>query len=91
MNFLRSYEVWIFLILVPITSWFFMKGIDTGAIPMGMFSHGRFVLLALLLIAVVGLSRGASGILELVRPLLNWNVPFKWYIFCALWSGFHEH
>ncbi|RXJ49667.1 hypothetical protein [Gelidibacter gilvus] len=80
-EFIRKYELWIFLVLAPIFNTVLVLVTSSGLIPQFVYTHGRFYFLLLLLIIIVKYNRGYSGIIEMFRPILNWRVKPKWYLF----------
>lgn len=85
-NFIKTYEIWIFLVLAPILNTF-ITYINSKEIIKGfVYTHGRFYALMFLLICIVKFTKGTSGIKELFKPMLNWKINIKWYLFSLLFS-----
>ena len=87
LRFIRAYEIWIFLFFAPITSAVFVIGVKLHVIPGRLYMHGRFFLLLLLLIGLIKLTRGNSGIKELFKPMMIWKVPLRWYAFAFFFAS----
>ena len=85
-DFIKKYEIWIFLVLAPLLNTFITyinsKEIITGFV----YTHGRFYALMLLLICVVKIAKGTEGIKEVFNPMLNWKINPKWYLFSLFFS-----
>lgn len=86
-NFIKKYEIWIFLLLAPISCAVFVYGVHLHLIPGRLYLHGRFFLLLFLLMAMVKFTRGNSGLKELFAPMLIWKVPIKWYFFSLCFAA----
>lgn len=86
-NFMRTYEIWIFLLFAPITNAVFVYGIHLHLIPGRLYIHGRFFLLLFLLMGMVKFTRGNSGLKDLFRPMMIWKVPFRWYVFSFFFAS----
>ena len=84
MSLMRKYEVWVFLGLIVVVNGVFVSGIAFEILPKGLYQYGRFVLLAGVLGSVVILARGGAGIVDLLRPMLEWRRPLRWYVFAIL-------
>ncbi|MDN3492161.1 hypothetical protein [Winogradskyella bathintestinalis] len=85
-DFLKKYEVWIFLILAPISSAIFVYISSLGYFSESLYNHGRFFLLLAILVGLVKVTRGNKGLVEMLKPMLNWKVSPTWYLFCALFA-----
>lgn len=86
-SFLKTYEIWIFFAAIVIANAIFVAALKLDILPMGLYGHGRFLLLAGVLCAIVVLLRGMGGIVELLRPMLNWRVSPIWYLVAILWGA----
>lgn len=86
MSLLRKYEVWWFLGLIIVANTLFMTGIHFETLPQRLYSNGRFALLAGLLGGIVLAARGWPGIVDLLRPMLQWRRSLGWYGFAFLWN-----
>lgn len=84
---LQRWEVWIFLFGIVIVNASFVSGIAFEVLPKNLYSMGRFLLLGAFLFAVVFLSRGVGGLLELVKPMLVWRVSPLWYLLAIVWAA----
>ena len=84
MSLMRKYEVWVFLGLIVVANGVFVSGIAFEILPKGLYQYGRFALLAGVLCSVVILARGGAGIVDLLRPMLEWRRPLRWYVFAIL-------
>lgn len=86
MSALRKYEVWVFLVMIVVVNGLFVSGIGLEILPKGLYQNGRFVLLGGLLAGIVIMARGWTGIVDLLRPMLEWRRPVYWYAFVLLWN-----
>lgn len=86
MSLLRKYEVWVFLGLIVVINGLFVSGIAFEILPKSLYQYGRFALLAGVLGGIVILARGWAGIVDLLRPMLEWRRPLGWYLFAILWN-----
>ncbi|WP_304200538.1 hypothetical protein [Flavobacterium alvei] len=86
-NFIKTYEIWIFLLFAPITSAIFVYGVHLHLIPGRLYLHGRFFVLLFLLIGMVKLTRGNAGLKDLFKPMLIWKVPLRWYLFAFFFAS----
>ncbi len=84
--FLQKHEVWVFLCLIVVAQTIFVMLVANEFVPERNYRLGRFYLLAGLLSVILLLSRGISGILEVLRPLFNFNVPWFWFPLALLWA-----
>jgi membrane protease YdiL (CAAX protease family) len=74
-----------FFLITLVLSWWPWPLYATGHLPVPIASFGPF--LAALL--VLGLTQGRSGIRALVRSMLRWRVPVRWWLaFVAVPVGF---
>jgi len=85
-SFIRKYEIWVFLFFAPISNAVFVYGIKLHLIPGRLYIYGRFFLLLFLLMAMVKFSRGNSGLKELFKPMFNWKIPLRWYVFALCFA-----
>lgn len=83
---LRKYEVWVFLVTIILVNGLFVSGIGLEILPKGLYQNGRFALLAGVLGGIVIVVRGWAGIADLLRPMLEWRRPVRWYAFALLWN-----
>lgn len=86
-SFIRTHDIGIFLFFAPIISAVFVLGVKLHLIPGRLYLHGRFFLLLFLLIGIIKLTRGNSGIKDLFKPMLIWKIPFRWYAFAFLFAS----
>jgi hypothetical protein len=86
MSLLRKYEVWWFLGLIVVVNAVFVSGIGFDILPDNLYQLGRFALLASILCGVVIIARGKEGIVDLLRPMLEWRRSPKWYLFAFLYN-----
>ena len=86
-NFIKTYEIWVFLLLAPITSAVFVYGVKLHIIPGRLYMHGRFFLLLFLLIGLIKFTRGNSGLKDLFKPMMIWKVPLRWYAFAFFFAS----
>ena len=87
MTLLRAYEPWIFFAVILSANAACVAAIQAGLMPAGPFSTGRFLILGACLFAVVLLSRGVTGLADLLKPLTVWRVRPGWILFALLWGG----
>lgn len=87
-NFIKSYEVWIFLICAPLTSAMFVYGRYLHIVPGRLYIHGRFFLLLFLLMALVKFNSGNNGLKNIFSPMLKWKIPLKWLLFSFFFASF---
>jgi hypothetical protein len=81
-EFIKKYEIWIFLVLGPFSNLFFVKARIEGLISSSVYNTGRFCILLFILICILKYTRGNKGIKDLFKPMLNWKVHPKWYLLC---------
>ncbi|MGJ8593053.1 MAG: hypothetical protein ACSHXF_10915 [Aquaticitalea sp.] len=85
-DFVKTYEIWIFLILSPIINTLVVYANIEGLISGALYTHGRFYVMLLLLMGIVKYTRGVEGIKDMFRPMTNWKVHPKWYLFGFLFA-----
>lgn len=85
-DFLRKNEIWIFLALGPIVSALFVYARTLGLFPHTVYTNGRFCVLLLFLVILVKYTRGNKGVKDIFKPMLNWKVHPKWYLFSILFA-----
>ena len=85
-DFIKKYEIWVFLVLAPIVNTIVVYIRTQDIIPENVYNHGRFAILLLLLIAIVKYTRGNEGIKDMFRPMLNWKISSKWYILSLVFA-----
>jgi len=83
-QFVKKYEVWIFLVLGPFINLFFVNARVHGLMPSYIYNTGRFCVLLVLLIIILKFTRGNEGIKKLFEPMSNWKVHPKWYFLCLI-------
>jgi len=83
-EFIKKYEIWVFLMLGPILNICFVKGRIEGIIPSYLYNTGRFCVLLVLLVIILKITRGNKGIINLFKPMLNWKISFKWYLLALI-------
>lgn len=86
-DFIKKYEVWVFLILAPIANGIFVYGIDANIIPGRLYLRGRFFLLLFLLVSIIWYTQGKEGIKDIFKPMLNWKIPLKWWFFAFIFAS----
>jgi membrane protease YdiL (CAAX protease family) len=87
MDFVRRYEIWVFLVAIVVVNAIFVGAIDAGILPAGLYGFGRFLLLGGVLFALVFFLRGVEGMVELLRPMLKWRVAPAWYLVAIVWGA----
>lgn len=85
-EFIKRYEIWIFLVLAPIANLVMTYANNLEIIKGFVYTHGRFYVLLSLLVGIILFTRGISGVKDLFRPILNWKINPKWYVFSLLFS-----
>ncbi len=80
-EFLKKYEIWVFLAIGPITNALFVYARAQGLVPQYLYNTGRFSVLLVVLLLLVMYTRGNAGIKDIFKPMFNWRVSTKWYIF----------
>lgn len=85
-NFIKKYEIWIFLFLAPLLNTLFVYLRAQEFMPSFVYNHGRFGLLLLILVVIVKYTRGIEGIKEIFKPMLVWRVKPKWYLFSFMFA-----
>jgi len=85
-SFIKKYEVWIFLILAPLTNVVFVALRANGLMSSFVYNHGRFGLLMLVLLVVIKITRGNQGIVDIFKPMLKWRINPIWYLFSFLFA-----
>ncbi|MCO4821677.1 MAG: hypothetical protein KC469_06385 [Flavobacteriaceae bacterium] len=83
-EFIKKYEIWIFLVLCPIVNVFFVQARIDGHVSSSVYNTGRFCILLFILICLIKYTRGNRGIIDLFRPMLNWKVHPKWFLLCLV-------
>jgi hypothetical protein len=86
MSFLRKYEVWCFLGLIVVVNTLFISAIMYDFLPEAFYMYGRFALLIAVLFSVIVLARGSGGLVDLFRPLIEWQRPLRTYMFALFWN-----
>mgnify|MGYP003114413864 CR=1 FL=1 len=86
-EFIKKYEIWIFLVLGPILNVFFVEARIQGFMPSYIYNTGRFCVLLLLLICLLSFTRGIKGIKNLFKPMCNWKVHPKWYLLSLIFPS----
>ncbi|WP_040281908.1 hypothetical protein [Psychroserpens damuponensis] len=85
-EFIKKYEIWVFLVLGPAFNLLFVYARYLNVINSFVYRHGRFCVLLLFLICLVKFTRGNEGIKDIFKPMLNWRVKPKWYIFSLVFA-----
>lgn len=85
-EFIKKNEIWIFLVLGPIVSAIFVYARIQGLFPRFVYTNGRFCVLLLVLILLVKYTRGIQGVKDIFKPMTNWKVHPKWYLFSILFA-----
>lgn len=79
-EFIKKYEIWIFLIIGPLANVFFVEARIAGLISASVYNTGRFCVLLFILICLLKFTRGNKGILNLFKPMLKWKIHPKWIL-----------
>jgi len=85
-DFIKKYELWIFLVLGPVINVVYVYSRYLGIIPKAIYNNGRFCLLLAILILLVKYTRGNEGVKDIFKPMLKWKVNPKWYVFSFLFA-----
>ncbi|WP_456441534.1 hypothetical protein [Psychroserpens sp.] len=85
-EFIKKYEIWIFLVFGPFFNAFFVLARSQKLIHPFVYNHGRFCVLLIFLVCLVKYTRGTKGVKDIFRPMLNWRVNIKWYVFALLFA-----
>tara|TARA_R110001592_G_scaffold184808_1_gene428604 strand:+ start:242 stop:586 length:345 start_codon:yes stop_codon:yes gene_type:complete len=85
-DFLKKYEIWIFLVLAPTLNLVITYAKSKGIIDFFPYTNGRFYALMFLLLFIVKITKGNEGIKNLFRPMLVWKIHPKWYLFSLLFA-----
>lgn len=83
---IKKYEIWVFLVLGPAFNLLFVYSRSIGLINSFLYRYGRFMVLLLFLICLVKFTRGNTGIKDIFKPMLNWRVKPKWYLFSLVFA-----
>lgn len=86
MNFLRRYEVWVFLSLLVIVNAIFVTMVVQEVLPQGVYGLGRFALLGSVLFGLIFLVRGWAGVIDVLRPMVEWRRSPLLYLFAFGWT-----
>ncbi|WP_225035702.1 type II CAAX prenyl endopeptidase Rce1 family protein [Winogradskyella sp. SM1960] len=82
--FVKKYEIWIFLVLGPLSNIIFVQARIHDLMSRSMYNTGRFCLLLFILICIIKYTRGNEGIRDLFKPMLKWKVHPKWFFLCLI-------
>lgn len=85
-EFLKKYEIWVFLVISPIINIFFVKARVNGLMSSTIYNTGRFIILLILLVILLKITRGNKGIIGLFTPMTKWKVPTKWFALSFLFA-----
>ncbi len=85
-DFIRKFELWIFLVLGPLVNVVYVYARYLDIVPKAIYNNGRFLLLLFLLICIVAYTRGTKGAKDIFKPMTNWKVNPKWYVFSLLFA-----
>ncbi len=84
-EFVRRHEVVIALSLIVVNNALFVGGIASGILPYSLYYFGRFLLLGASLGVVILIGSGWKGILDLLRPMVQWRLSPRWYLLALTW------
>ncbi|MGV6831726.1 MAG: hypothetical protein ACWA5P_09215 [bacterium] len=79
-EFVKKYEIWVFLVLGPFVNIFFVQARIEGLVSASIYNTGRFCVLFFVLACILKYTRGNKGILELFKPMTKWKIHPKWYL-----------
>lgn len=85
-SLIRKFEVWVFLAALVLVNAVFVNAVVYGVLPKGLYGYGRFALLGGVLFGLVFLSRGWSGVLDILRPVIEWKRSPWLYLFALTWT-----
>ncbi|RAJ24744.1 hypothetical protein LX77_01740 [Gelidibacter algens] len=85
-DFIKKYELYIFLVLGPLVNVVYVYARYLDIIPKAIYNNGRFLLLLFLLICIVAYTRGIMGVKDIFKPMTNWKVNPKWYVFSLFFA-----
>lgn len=83
---IRKNEIWVFLALGPVVNVFFVYARAQNIVPQYLYNNGRFCILLFFLICLIKYTRGNAGVKDIFKPMLNWKVAPKWYLFSLLFA-----
>lgn len=86
MNTLRRYEVWVFLGLLVVVNAIFVTLVVREVLPQGVYGLGRFALLGTVLFGLIFLVRGWAGVMDVLRPMVEWRRSPLLYLFAFGWT-----
>lgn len=87
-SLIRRFEVWVFLAALVIVNAVFVNAVVYGFLPDSLYGLGRFALLGGVLFGLVFLSRGRAGVLDILRPMIEWKRSPWLYLFALGWTVF---
>ena len=85
-NLRHKYEVWIFLTLIVLVNAVFVTAVVNEVLPQAVYGLGRFVLLGTVLFGLVFMVRGWEGVLDILRPMIEWKRSPLLYLFAISWT-----
>ncbi|MEH6525535.1 MAG: CPBP family glutamic-type intramembrane protease [Sneathiella sp.] len=77
--------IWVFLASAVTIQAAFVYCAANGFFFDQYYNMGRFYVLLLLAFSFTLLRLGIPGVLDLLRPMLVWRVPIRWYLFALFW------
>lgn len=86
MNTFRRYEVWVFLGLLVVVNAIFVTLVVQEVLPQGVYGLGRFALLGTVLFGLIFLVRGWAGVMDVLRPMVEWRRSPLLYLFAFGWT-----
>ncbi|HNQ27164.1 MAG TPA: hypothetical protein PKL92_04525 [Aquaticitalea sp.] len=85
-DFIKKYDIWVFLVLAPLFNFIMTYMNNKGIIYGFVYSHGRFYLLLGLLVFIVMISKGVQGVKDVFKPMTKWKINPLWYVFALTFS-----
>lgn len=85
-SLIRRNEIWVFLAALVTVNAVFVNAVVYEFLPKSLYGYGRFALLGGVLFGLVFLSRGWAGVLDILRPMIEWRRSLWLYLFALCWT-----